>query len=233
MHSVKLKWGKELFEGVELNTEEEPMVFKAQVFALTGVQPHRQKVMVKGAVLKDESWDPLKGKVKNGATLLMMGSKEEDILRAPETKTQFIEDMDESQIQSALKMPAGLTNLGNTCYMNATVQCLKTVPEFRKALEEYDGSVDLEAGRATNNNPFAHVLTSSLKDLFKTMERGVSVPPLVLLNTLHSAFPQFAERGEQGGFQQQDANECWVQLVAILKSKLKTPQDVIDNIPNS
>ena len=228
-----MKWGKELFEGVELNTEEEPMVFKAQVFALTGVQPHRQKVMVKGAVLKDESWDPLKGKVKNGATLLMMGSKEEDILRAPETKTQFIEDMDESQIQSALKMPAGLTNLGNTCYMNATVQCLKTVPEFRKALEEYDGSVDLEAGRATNNNPFAHVLTSSLKDLFKTMERGVSVPPLVLLNTLHSAFPQFAERGEQGGFQQQDANECWVQLVAILKSKLKTPQDVIDNIPNS
>ena len=47
-----MKWGKEKFEGVELNTDEPPMVFKAQLFALTGVQPARQKVMVKGGPLK-------------------------------------------------------------------------------------------------------------------------------------------------------------------------------------
>lgn len=47
-----MKWGKEKFEGVELNTDEPPMVFKAQLFALTGVQPARQKVMVKGGTLK-------------------------------------------------------------------------------------------------------------------------------------------------------------------------------------
>lgn len=50
--SVNVKWGKEKFDAIELNTEESPMVFKAQLFALTGVQPARQKVMVKGGTLK-------------------------------------------------------------------------------------------------------------------------------------------------------------------------------------
>lgn len=50
--SVNVKWGKEKFDAIELNTEEPPMVFKAQLFALSGVQPDRQKVMVKGGTLK-------------------------------------------------------------------------------------------------------------------------------------------------------------------------------------
>lgn len=45
---VNVKWSKELFSGVELNTDEPPLVFKAQLFALSGVQPERQKIMVKG-----------------------------------------------------------------------------------------------------------------------------------------------------------------------------------------
>lgn len=32
------------------------MLFKAQLFALTGVQPERQKVMLKGVTLKDDDW---------------------------------------------------------------------------------------------------------------------------------------------------------------------------------
>ena len=47
-----MKWGKEKFEALECNTEEPPIVFKAQLFALSGVQPERQKVMIKGQNIK-------------------------------------------------------------------------------------------------------------------------------------------------------------------------------------
>ena len=50
--SVNVKWGKEKFSDVECNTDDPPMVFKAQLFALSGVQPDRQKVMLKGSVVK-------------------------------------------------------------------------------------------------------------------------------------------------------------------------------------
>lgn len=49
---VNVKWGKEKFKDIECNTDEPLEVFKAQLFALSGVQPDRQKIMIKGAVLK-------------------------------------------------------------------------------------------------------------------------------------------------------------------------------------
>lgn len=57
---VKVKWGKELYKDVEVNTDDDPLLFKAQLFALTGVQPERQKVMLKGTVLKDNDWGNMK-----------------------------------------------------------------------------------------------------------------------------------------------------------------------------
>lgn len=51
-----MKWGKEIFTDVEANTDEDPILFKAQLFALTGVQNERQKVMMKGVTLKDNEW---------------------------------------------------------------------------------------------------------------------------------------------------------------------------------
>ncbi|XP_053089408.1 ubiquitin carboxyl-terminal hydrolase 14 isoform X1 [Pangasianodon hypophthalmus] len=215
--TVNVKWGKEKFEAVELNTEEPPMVFKAQLFALTGVQPDRQKVMVKGGTLKDEEWGNIK--IKNGMTFLMMGSADA-LPEEPSVRPMFVEDMTEEQLASAMELPCGLTNLGNTCYMNATVQCLRSVPELRNSLKKYSGAL-----RSSGANAPSQYITAALRDLYESMDKtSSSIPPIILLQFLHMAFPQFAEKGDQGQYLQQDANECWVQLMRVLQQKLE-PQE--------
>ncbi|KAG8442168.1 hypothetical protein GDO86_011098 [Hymenochirus boettgeri] len=215
LFSVNVKWGKEKFENVELNTDEPPMVFKAQLFALTGVQPDRQKVMVKGGTLKDDEWGNIK--IKAGMTFLMMGSAEA-LPEEPVVRPVFVEDMTEEQLASAMELPCGLTNLGNTCYMNATVQCIRSVPELKEALKRYAGAL-----RASGEMASAQYITAALRDLFESMDKtSSSIPPIILLQFLHMAFPQFAEKGDQGQYLQQDANECWVQVMRVLQQKLES-----------
>ncbi|XP_061418280.1 ubiquitin carboxyl-terminal hydrolase 14 isoform X1 [Lethenteron reissneri] len=217
-YSVKVKWGKEKYDDVELNTDEVPIVFKAQLFALTGVHPDRQKVMLKGATLKDDDWGNFK--LKDGITLLLMGTAEA-LPTEPIEKPVFMEDMSEEQLASALELPPGLTNLGNTCYMNATVQCLRSVPELRDALLRY--SDNMHSGGIVM---LAQSITAGIRDLFVAMDRtSASIPPVILLQLLHMAFPQFAEKGEHGQYLQQDANECWVQIMRMLQQKLPPLQN--------
>lgn len=54
--TVKVKWGKEVYKDIELNTDERPELFKAQIYALTGVQTQRQKVLYKGVIVNDDEW---------------------------------------------------------------------------------------------------------------------------------------------------------------------------------
>ena len=65
----------------------------------------------------------------------MMGSC--DVLPTePQEKVVFMEDMNENELATAMDMPAGLGNIGNTCYLNATIQCLLSVPELRDCLKK-------------------------------------------------------------------------------------------------
>lgn len=128
--------------------------------------------------------------------------------------------------------------LGNTCYLNATVQSLFTVPELRECLKRYalavrssksgvfhchlsvishsyNGSLSLD-----ESYDRAHDIIVSLRDTYIRMDNSSTVMPILLLKMLHMMFPQFAEKAENGQLAQQDANECWSELVKVLQQKL-------------
>lgn len=124
---VNIKWGKNLYNDIELNLEDDIATFKCQVYALTNVPIDKQKLMAKGKIIKDtEEWSKYPG-VKEGLTMMLMGTAEGNELKAPEVTMKFVEDMTPEEKAKALRektgivIPAGLENLGNTCYMNSVV----------------------------------------------------------------------------------------------------------------
>ncbi|PNH11389.1 Ubiquitin carboxyl-terminal hydrolase 7, partial [Tetrabaena socialis] len=212
---VNVKWGKETFADVELDTTQTPLVFKSQLFALSSVPPDRQKVMIKGALLKDEEWGKAAAAVKEGMTIMLMGSAEAVSVEAPKDAPKFVEDLPESEQEhmDTKRFGAGLHNLGNTCYMNSTVQCMFAVQPLREAL--------ISKGAGAGADPTGR-LVAATSELFRDLESGgAPFPPYAFLMALRAKFPQFAQQGTGGAYSQQDAEECWTNVMYALKEKVK------------
>lgn len=72
---------------------------------------------------------------------MLMGSAGElpaSITSKPTVETSITPLMPPKEDQSdAPRLPVGMANLGNTCYMNSALQLLFTIPEIRLFIQRY------------------------------------------------------------------------------------------------
>ena len=213
---ISIKWNKENFalEVSYSNIGE----LKQEISQKTLVEPNRQKLFFKGKVL-DDSFSL--NNIPDGALLTMTGipSMETGISTDTDKKIVFIEDLSNEEKTKMLREQGedivyGLTNLGNTCYLNSTLQCLGRVPELRKALEDPTG---------VSNSNFMFALIKEMGKVYKQLDNAHdTVVPDALVSTLRKMNPMFAEQ-ERGVFKQQDAEECWSLLLNAIRDSLPNP----------
>jgi ubiquitin carboxyl-terminal hydrolase 14 len=216
MVKVIVKWNKQVYKDIELDDYKTGVDFKKKLEELTSVPVARQKVMGLGGLLKDDQIiSDLK--IKPGQTVQLMGSAE-TLPEPPKEKVVFAEDLvGESGDAETYFYPNGLVNTGNTCYLNASVQSLKAVPELRKVLLDYKGGVV--------QNDLAESITASFRDTLRELDSSSqkSVTPTKFINAIRKAYPQFAEKTqtEMGEiYAQQDADEFITKLLAAISPKL-------------
>ena len=230
---------------LELDPTSNGETFKFQVYSVTGVEPENQKILLKGGPLKDNA-DLGKLGIKPNQLIRLMGTPAAgaQAIVKPKEEVKFLEDMTEAEAaQSEGATPAGLQNLGNTCYLNSTLQTLRSIPELQTELLQYKPSGSGGApGGAADLSQFglgglgsSTDLTASLRDLYSQMsETQVGFPPLMFLNAFRTAYPQFAERSRDGrGYAQQDAEEAWSQIVTTLRGKLKPSENTSSEASNA
>lgn len=191
---------------IEVDDSTTGLEFKQKIQDVTQIPVARQKILVKGGKLSDDTvLSSLKINLKT--PIMVLGTPEKDLPKSVPTKQVFLEDLNENQLVKVSEDPSGLVNLGNTCYLNSSLQAIYSLKDISKQVEAYTG----------NLNP----LVTTLKGIFKSMDKKQeNVNPALFLMQFRNNFPQFGEQ-ERGFYKQQDAEEAFSQLLNVLGSTIE------------
>ena len=220
-NKIKVRWNKNYFslDKTSLKTIAD---LKTEIQKRSQVQTDEQKMIFKGKVLKDEELLEI---FSESACITMLGAAPKEA-RALKPDVTFVEDLTQEQKMQILREKGeeivfGLNNLGNTCYLNSTVQCLGRVPELRQSLKDYT---------TQNPNDFSSInpakkLTYAWGSTYKLLDSATEpVTPMLLVKVIREINPMFAE-SEHGVCKQQDADECVSLLLNNIHDTLKTKGD--------
>ena len=211
---IKVSWKREIYE-VDTSRLQTIKDLKYEISKKSNVPQDEQKIIFKGKILQDTQ--DIKS-IPSKSKITMIGAPSKIPITNEDSKVTFVEDLTQEEKLKILREKGeevvfGLNNLGNTCYLNSTVQCLGRIPELRNSLKEF-------TDKDVTNRDDNYNLTYSLGLTYKNLDSASdSISPNLLINNIRKINPMFAE-SENGVMKQQDADECVSLILNTIKGFL-------------
>ena len=219
---LSLKWNGKLYDSVEVDVSAGMGIdLKNSIYKVTGVEPERQKVIIKGTILKDDI-DLNELNLNEDLVLMLMGTPQDKFTPVEQGTNSLLNQQTEEQevnaeaTQKVKNIPTGLINLGNTCYFNSVLQCLYSLKPSPSSLIVED------------NNSLAKAIATVFSELEMHPQRldnssNNACNPILAYQALISVNPLFGQLDRNAlTMMQQDAEEC----LSFILSKIQFFKDL-------